>query len=93
MQYLKLFIVTVTGWDAVPQTIYCYCIRMGCSTSNYLLLLYQNGMQHLKLNGNLCTTTSQHQHMSVSTVTNSNVSTIVNPWSIVLLQKLTDPQM
>ena len=29
--------------------VYCYCNRMGCSTSNYLLLLYQNGMQHLKL--------------------------------------------
>ena len=49
MQHLKLFIVTVTELDAAPQTIYCYCIKMGCSTSNYLLLLYQNRMQHLKI--------------------------------------------
>jgi len=39
MQHLKLFIVTVTEWNAAPQTIYCYCNRMECSTSNYLLLL------------------------------------------------------
>ena len=58
-----VFIVTVSNWDAAPQIIYCYCIKMGCSTSNYLmllikmgcstsnylLLLYQNGIQHLKL--------------------------------------------